>query len=384
LKVLVTGANHKIGLAAVFSLSKKGFTVIGTDEHEFPFKMHSRHLKSHYLHASFSDDKFYEDIMLIIKKEKPDVIIPFGGIKQISFHKDEITKYVQTLVPDYESFCTAYDKKKTHQICNEVGVVMPKRFTDVEANYLLKNGKNIKLVIKPDYDIGGARGLSFVSNIEELDLAKKNIQNNLGNYVIEEFIPGASRTRTIQLLFDKNNKVAAHFILKKIHQWPITGGNTAYAESTHEWELVEFVMPFFKKCPWEGPVGVQLIIDERDGKPKLIEINPRFTGSLAFAIQCGVNLPFGACIAALNRNDIATPSNYDAGKFYIHLSFYLRAILKEFSFAKNKTAFLYQIFNELRQPKVGVSLDKKDYPVYLIKALNELKHSVMSRVKRQI
>lgn len=375
MKILVTGATRNTGMAVIYALTKEGYTVIGTDERRLPFNIHSRHTKSYYIHAPFSDNQFYEDILSIIKIEKPDVLIPIGSTKQISLHKNEISNYVNLLVPDYENFCEVYDKKRTYSLCKEVGVAVPERFTDVEADCLLKNEKNAKLVIKPDFDIGGARGLRFVSNIEELDLAKKNIQNKLGNYVIEEFIPGASRTRTIQLLFDKNNTLSAHFILKKIHQWPITGGNTAYAESTHEWELVEFVMPFFNKCPWEGPVGVQLIIDERDRKPKLIEINPRFTGSLTFAIQCGVNLPYITCLAAVNGQGAVTPPNYDAGMFYINFSYYVKAVMKEFYFTKNKAAFLYEVLHELKKRKINTFPDRKDFLMYITKLFSEVFHN---------
>jgi len=122
---------------------------------------------------------------------------------------------------------------------------------------------------------------------------------------------------------------------------------------------------------------VQIIIDERDGKPKLIEINPRFTGSLAFPIQCGVNLPLAACMAALNKHDFEITSNYNAGIFYIHFSYYVKAVLKEFGLAKNKIDFLYHVFKELKQRKVGVSPDKRDFPVYLAKAWMELKHHII-------
>ena len=375
MKVLVTGSALKIGMAVVQSLSKEGCTVVGADEQSFPLNIYSRNLKSHYIHTPFTNSNFFEDILSIIQKEKPDVLIPIGGTKQVSMYKNEIEKHINILVPDYKSFCSAYDKKKTYEICNNAGIAMPKRFTDDEANRLLQNGKNNKLVIKPDFDIGGSRGLNIVDNLKELELARKKIQTNHGNYVIEEYIPGASRTRTLQLLFDKNNKLISYFILKKIHQWPITGGNTGYAESTQEKELLEFVLPFFKKCPWEGPAGVQLIIDERNGSPKLIEINPRFTGSLPFAVQCGVNLPFAACKVALNK-DAEGYSNYDPGIFYIHLAFYIKAITKEFSGSRNKLSYLIQVTKEIKQRKVGVMVDKKDFPIYLVKTLIELKHFI--------
>lgn len=376
MKVLVTGATYKTGAAAIFSLSRAGFTVVGTDIKKLPFEMHSRHLINHYITAPFEDDKFFEDILSIIKKEKPDVLLPVVGTRQVSLHKDEISEFTNVLVPDYDSFCMAYNKKRTYEICKDVGVDMPKRYTDTEAEYVLKNEKNTKLVIKPDYDIGGARGLYYVNSVVELDVARKRLENISGNYVIEEFIPGASRTRTVQIVFDKKHNNIADFIIKKIHQWPITGGGTAYAESTNESELLEFVNPLFKKCPWEGPVGIQLIVDERDGKPKLIEINPRFTGSLPFTIQCGVNLPLIVCLSALNRLDCKTTSTYDSGIFYINLSYYLRAIMKEFRLSNNKISFLFQTFKELKQQKKGSLIDRKEFPIFMMKKLVKLKDKI--------
>ena len=372
MKVLLTGASWKIGIAAAYSLAKNGITVIGTDDKKLPFNVYSRHLRAHYIHAPFSEERFIEDILLIIKKEKPDFLLPMGGTKQISFNKSEIKKCVGVLVPDYESYIKVYNKQQTHNLCEENGIAVPNRYTDDEARLTLNKG-NTKLVVKPDFDIGGARGLSIVSSIQQLNIARKYIESIPGNYIIEEYIPGSSSMRSVQILFNKNNKVLEYFTLKKIRQWPVTGGITAYAESTNEYNLLEFVLPFFEKCPWEGPVEVELIIDERDGKPKLIEINPRFAGSIAFAIQCGINFPYTMCMAAINESNFDISSNYKSNIFYINLSYYLRAALKELRTAKRKSAVLSEIFNELKHKKTGTLVDKKDLTVYVAKALNELK-----------
>ena len=37
---------------------------------------------------------------------------------------------------------------------------------------------------------------------------------------------------------------------------------------------------------------VEFKVDPRDGIPKLMEINPRFWGSLSLAVEAGVNFPF--------------------------------------------------------------------------------------------
>jgi len=53
---------------------------------------------------------------------------------------------------------------------------------------------------------------------------------------------------------------------------------------------------------------VEFRIDARDGRPKLLEINPRFWGSLALSVQSGVEFPYvlyqlatgGTCRPALD------------------------------------------------------------------------------------
>jgi predicted ATP-grasp superfamily ATP-dependent carboligase len=372
LKVLLTGSSWKIGIAAAYSLTQKGLTVVGTDEHKLPFNIHSRHLSAHYIHAPFSEDKYLEDILAIIKKENPDVLLPLGGTKQISLNKNMIEKYVNVLVPDYECYIMAYHKQQTYKICKEAGIAMPHRYSYDEASKVLRDRKT-KLVIKPDFDIGGATRLSIVSTVKQLDIAIKYIEDIPCKYVIEEYIPGSSTMRAVQILFDKKNKVLEYFILKKIRQWPATGGITAYAESTNENNLLEFVMPFFELCRWEGPVEVELIIDERDGRPKLIEVNPRFPGSISFAIQCGINFPFITCMAAINKGYAHTPSRYESGIYYMNSSYYLRSVIKELSKTKINVPLLYEIFKELKQKKAGTLIDKKDFKVCMAKALNELK-----------
>ena len=43
---------------------------------------------------------------------------------------------------------------------------------------------------------------------------------------------------------------------------------------------------------WFGVAMVEFKLDPRDGIPKLMEVNPRFWGSLALSIEAGVNFPY--------------------------------------------------------------------------------------------
>jgi len=55
--------------------------------------------------------------------------------------------------------------------------------------------------------------------------------------------------------------------------------------------------------------------DSRDNTPKLIEINPKFWGTLALSIEAGVDFPALACQLAL-EGDIEPVESYKVGKIY--------------------------------------------------------------------
>jgi predicted ATP-grasp superfamily ATP-dependent carboligase len=47
-----------------------------------------------------------------------------------------------------------------------------------------------------------------------------------------------------------------------------------------------------KALDWHGIAEVEYRLDSRDNMPKLMEINPRFWGSLCVAIKAGVDFPY--------------------------------------------------------------------------------------------
>jgi len=57
---------------------------------------------------------------------------------------------------------------------------------------------------------------------------------------------------------------------------------------------------------------VEFVRDERNQRPKLLEFNPRFWGSLHLAVACGVNFPYLLLSQALGE-DFAPVKEYKVG-----------------------------------------------------------------------
>jgi predicted ATP-grasp superfamily ATP-dependent carboligase len=52
-------------------------------------------------------------------------------------------------------------------------------------------------------------------------------------------------------------------------------------------DLVDMALTLLKEMHWYGPAEVEFRIDTRDGRPTLMEVNPRLCGSMYTATACG-------------------------------------------------------------------------------------------------
>lgn len=383
MKVLVTGATRNVGMAAIRALAKEGCEVIGADERRLPFGVYSRYIKSYYLHPEVHEDGYLSAIFKIIEIEKPDVLLPFCGMRQIIKERRKIERLTNILMPDEKSFLIAYDNQTTLEECQKIGIACPKIFTEEEAIQELKkdsHGKGAaKFILKPRADIGGAYGVSMIGDEGTLQKLKRETEKFYGKTVIEEYIPGNTEAmRTVTLLFNKTSKLAAYFTTKKLRAWPTTGGIGVLLVSTNEWDLVEMVLPFFEKWQWQGAAEVEIKIDVRDGKPKLIEINPRFGGYLGFPCQCGLNLPWIACELAqgITTSNGVYPS-YSEGVEYIHPYPYLKSALSEMVSSNNRSKVIKNIYHELKGEKVSNNFECREWKVIFAKMLFELQSKVV-------
>ena len=117
------GRNIKIIRGAVGSmpswglideLQRAGVEVIGIDASPFSFGLYR--LESSYVVPRADDPGFIEEILKIIKKERPDAILsgPEEELLALSKNKKVIEKEgTLVLCPDYESVSICVDKEKT-------------------------------------------------------------------------------------------------------------------------------------------------------------------------------------------------------------------------------------------------------------------------------
>ena len=86
--------------------------------------------------------------------------------------------------------------------------------------------------------------------------------------------------------------VLAHFMHRRLHEVPPSGGPSAMAASFRDPRLRELGERFFAATHWTGVAMVEFKRRRRDGEYYLIEVNPKFWGSLDLSIAAGVDFPY--------------------------------------------------------------------------------------------
>lgn len=293
--VLVTDSELKHGLAVIRCLGRKKVKVLCSSSKRINPSVFSRYSSSNIL---YSRKYFIKDIINVIKKNKIDVVMPVGYHSNIecSKHKKEILRYSKMVISDYPSVELASDKWKTTVLADKLGIPHPK-------SWLVKNMADVdkinfegKLIIKSLEEMKGKK-IDYIDNLEELrEVVKKRLVN--GPQIVQERIEGFGCG--FFCLF-KDGKNLASFQHKRIREFPASGGTSSAAESYFNPLLEKYGTKILKELKWNGIAMVEFIYDKKDKKYKLLEINPKFWGSLDLSIESGVGFPYLLYLSAMGK-----------------------------------------------------------------------------------
>ena len=293
--VLVTDGLWRKSLSAVRSLGRQGLEVGVTGDSRFTTSFYSRYCSRRVMLPKAADaDRFIEAFLAEIRSHHYDVIIPMEDdtIRVLLEHRDEVERYARLPLPETSSFATASDKAATLALAGELGIAHPwtcQPQSEEELHQLLPTVP-LPAVIKP-VNSSGSRGLHYASTQEELLDGFRTVLARYGPPLVQERIPEGPGVGAA-LLFGRGHEPLAGFTYKRLREYPVHGGPSTLRESTHDPALLDAAVRLLKALNWYGVAMVEFKVDPRDNVAKLMEINPRFWGSLELANASGVNFPW--------------------------------------------------------------------------------------------
>jgi predicted ATP-grasp superfamily ATP-dependent carboligase len=296
-KVFVTDGYWHKTLSVVRSLGEKGIDVSVGESTRLSTALFSRYAKRRVIYPSpkRGPDEFLDFLEKELKKERYEVLITPEESTLLLIAKNIKRFEGLTRFPfaEHNLIAKASDKAEVIRLAKGIGISAPETIFIEDINELEKKTNNINFpaVIKPRMS-SGSYGIRYVNNKDELFCAYKDVHSKYPFPLIQEYIPQGGDAFGVSCLFDKNTKLKAAFVHKRLREYPITGGPSTLRESVVNDEVKELAVKLLSSMKWYGVAMVEFKVDPRDNKPKLMEINPRFWGSLSLAIYSGVDFPY--------------------------------------------------------------------------------------------
>lgn len=305
--VLVTNPGYTHSVSTIQSLGKAGFKVVTVNsEKKFlrAFGAYSKYCSAVKKVADYRfEERHIKEIIDFSKEQKVDVILPisFQACTLYSKYYDRFQK-AGLSVPITrweEGMNIASSKYLTFEFAKSIDFPIPKTYFYKEGNPI----RSVKQILSYPMVIKGPEGANvrYVNNDRELQIALEYLTKNFPTerLIIQEYIEGSGYG---YYALCKNGRVLCQFMHRRIKEYPITGGPSAVAQSFYDKNLESLGQKFVSSLHWTGVCMVEFKHDRKDGVYKLIEMNPKFWGSLILSIKSGVNFPLYAVKMALGED----------------------------------------------------------------------------------
>lgn len=330
--VLVLDAHQHATLSVLRSLGPIADvqTTVATTSRFLPGAM-SRHTDDRYVHEPLetNPDRYIRNLKHHIETVGYDAVIPITDPTSVvcSKRKEELTETGAAVgVEDWETFTRTYNKAETVTLASSLNVPVPETTAPESVSDVRALGDlTFPLVIKPrsksrvtdegEISLDKVTQTNYVTSVDELETQFKSMTASISDPdyfpLVQQRIDGEIRDTS---LLAENGRIVAYVQNRRIRTYPKSGGGHTLNESLHSPEMRDYAERLVDALDWTGPVNFEFIYDGQNHY--LIEINGRYWGSLALAVNCGVGIPrlhYQQLTGLETRRDEETQGDYEAG-----------------------------------------------------------------------
>jgi predicted ATP-grasp superfamily ATP-dependent carboligase len=301
-KILILDGRQRSTLAAVRSIGQKGLHVV-VGEDSFPcLASRSKYCRGTFKYTSVAKNptQFAADILAEISRTHYDMILPMidTTTQVLVGIGDKIALHSNMPAVGKETYYRTIDKGYVVKLANELGLSIPKTYflnsiSDIDA---IQSELKFPIVIKPrqsKYLIEEHWvdcSVDYANSLDDLRAKLERFNKSLPLPILQERIHGPGEGTFV--LYN-NGKLKSIFFHRRLREKPLSGGVSVLRESIPiDSAMKEYSDKLLSALNWHGVAMVEFKLDERDNRPKIMEINTRFWGSLQLAIDSGIDFPY--------------------------------------------------------------------------------------------
>lgn len=313
---IVLGANSCTGLDAIRSLGEKGISVTAIDTKVDAISFYSKFVQDCFLFPS-DEEKIIPSLLKLGRRKRSWVLIPTSDffVTMVAQNWETLSKYFTLTTPPWNITQYCIDKLLTYRIAEKAGIPTPQTFCPQnkeelkklvdqldfkERTWILKSRSKVLFPRNRGDLFFKKKAIEIQSKKDLVELYLKNLARTGEFALIQERIPGMPDSNiNVRVVMSHDLKPVVIWTDRKIRQYPLFFGAGTYRESVRAPEVAKLGLKFLNTIKFWGMAYVELKMDPRDRKFKLIEVNPRLGMGISIAKACGTDLTYILYNAAL-------------------------------------------------------------------------------------
>jgi len=309
---VVVGVGWVAGLAAIRSLGRAGVRVLAVDDRPSALGLRSRYAEPHV--APTRAGRAFVDFLRALGG---GIVFPThdDDLETIARASDEL-ELVRPF-PAWNVLEAIQDKRHQLAVAAEVGLAVPRTANEPTDAF------GFPVLVKPSDPTAFRRRFGVKAfrcgAAEELERRFEHAREF--RPFVQEWIPGGDGTLwTVGSYVTADGEELGLFTGRKLQQTPREIGTARVAEARWAPALADDALRLVRALRFHGISQVELKLDARDGRYKLIEVNPRLWEWHGLAAACGVDFPRIAYFDAIGERPAPTRMNGDGKRWAITLA----------------------------------------------------------------
>lgn len=316
-RVLVLDGFWNKTLAAVRSLGRGGAFVAAGERTRLAPALFSRYCRRRFVYPSVArrPDAFLAALEQEVRAAGYDVLLPMELATQllVAENRGRLEPHVRIPFADAEPTRRVDDKGVLTAVARDHGIECPATFCPAGPQDAAALAARLPypVLVKPRHSSGG-RGIRRAERPAEFVEVYTQVHARFPAPIVQECLPPGGDALGVAVLMNFASAPRVSFAYRRLREYPATGGPSTLRESISDPALRATAERLLSRLGWVGVAMAEFKVDPRDGRPKLLEVNPRFWGSLQHAIVCGVDFPWLLCRMAM-EGDVDPVTDYRVG-----------------------------------------------------------------------